>query len=279
MEQLLRGILGTFASESRAEAALGKLHAAVVDLNELRVTPIAEIVGIIGVDYPHCRRAAEEISRGLQSVFYHLHGLDLSFLKASSRKAAEAFLNSLDGVGPHARATVIMRCLQGHAVPLDVHMHDYLRRNAYIPEGASVEDAQKRLTRAIRECDAGSFYVLLKRYAGARAPRKPEARKVPASGAVAAKTGTKAKPKPKAKTSPGKPAPKKKTARRKPTSIKTKRKTASTTAGRARKAPAEKPRKKAKKVAAPKKEATSTKKRAVGKRPRRAHKAFASRSR
>lgn len=277
MDQLLRGILSTFASESRAEVALGKLRAAVVDLNELRVTPISEIVVIIGVDYPYCRKAAEEISRGLNSVFNHLHGLDLSFLRSSSRKSAEAFLSSLDGVGGHAKATVIMRCLLGHAVPLDVHMHTYLRRSGYIPDGATVEDAQKRMGRAIKESDAGSFYVLLKRYAAARALRKPEVRKIPASSAAATKAKT--KPQSKVKASVVESAAKKKTARRKPAPERTKQKTAATATAQRRETPAEKARERAEKVAALKKKAGAMKERAVGRRPRRARKASAARSR
>ncbi len=287
MDQLLRGMLSTFASESRAEVALGKLRAAVVDLNELRVTPISEIVGIIGVDYPHCRKAAEEISRGLNSVFNNLHGLDLSFLKSSSRKSAEAFLNSLDGVGAHAKATVIMRCLLGHAVPLDVHMHTYLRRRGYIPEGATVDDAQKRITRAIKESDAGNFYVLLKRYAAARAPRKPEARKIPTAKAASTKTKTATKPKTetktatmaKGKTSAVKSSAKGKTAQGKTAPKRTKQKTAATATTQRRETLAGKAREKAKKVAALKKKAGAMKERAVSQRHRRSRKASAARSR
>lgn len=182
MEQLLRGILSTFASESRADVALAKLHAAVVDLNDLRVTPISEMVEIIGVDYPMCRAASEEISRALNAVFNCIHGLDLGFLGTSARRAAESFLNGLDGVGAHAKATVIQRCLKGHVVPLDARMHNYLEKGGYIPAGTSVHAAQRWLTRQIKECDGHSFYVLLKRHAATHAPRKTAAA-APGSGA------------------------------------------------------------------------------------------------
>ncbi len=172
MDQLLRGALSTYASETRADAALAKLRGAMVDLNELRVTPVSEIIEVIGVDYPSCRSAAEEISRALNAVYNRVHGQDLGFLKGSSRKAAESFLASLDGVGDHAKASVMLRCFKSHVIPVDANMHVFLKKNGYVPEGATVEDAQKLLTRQIKERDGVTFYVLAKRYASVHAPRK-----------------------------------------------------------------------------------------------------------
>lgn len=189
MEQLLRGVLSTYASDSRAEVALTKLRDAMIDLNELRVTPIAEIVETIGADYPMCRAAAAEISRALNSVFNRIHHLDLTFLKTLSRKHAEVFLNSLDGVGPHAKATVIQRCLKAHVVPVDMHMYAFLQKNSCLSPGASVEDAQRVLARRIRERDAFTFYVLLRRHAAAHARRRP-VRAKPKAAARSAKPTT-----------------------------------------------------------------------------------------
>ncbi len=199
MEQLLRGVLGTYASDSRAEAALTKLRDAMIDLNELRVTPIAEIVETIGADYPMCRAAAAEISLGLNSVFNRIHHLDLTFLKTLSRKHADVFLNSLDGVGPHAKATVIQRCLKAHVVPVDMHMYAYLQKTGCLSPGASVEDAQRVLARRIRERDAFTFYALLKRHAAAHARRRPVRAKPKAAARSPKPTPEKRTPTPAAK--------------------------------------------------------------------------------
>ena len=43
VEALLRGVLSDYAADSRAASALSRLRTAVVDLNELRVTPVSEI--------------------------------------------------------------------------------------------------------------------------------------------------------------------------------------------------------------------------------------------
>lgn len=173
MDQLLRGVLTDYASEARANAALARLQEAVVDINEMRVTPVAEIVEIIGADMPLCRRAAEDIVKALNAIFNKLHHLDLGFLIKGSKRTAESFLNSLDGVNDHARASVILRCLKGHAVPADVVMCEILRRENCVEPGASVADIHKFLTSQIKESQAASFYAQFKRYAAAHAPKKP----------------------------------------------------------------------------------------------------------
>src|SRR5262249_54128393 len=107
MDQLMEGVFSNYAAEARAHSAIHKLRTAVVDLNELRVTPVAEMVEIVGSDYPMCRSAAEELSRTLISLFNRTHKMDLMFLKKQSKKGAETFLNRLDGLGAYARATIL----------------------------------------------------------------------------------------------------------------------------------------------------------------------------
>ena len=172
MELLMFSILSNYSSEARAAAAVSKLSSAIVDYNELRVTPVAEIVEIIGKDYPHCRKAAEEIGEALHAVFNQLHELNLQFLKAGPKRQAEAFIASLDTISAHARAMMSWRCLGGRVVPLDSNMYAYLVKNDYLPENVDIEEAQKFLTSKLKDRDGESFYLMLKRYAATHAPRK-----------------------------------------------------------------------------------------------------------
>jgi len=172
METLLLALLSNYAAESRAAAALAKLRAAAVDYNELRVTPAAEIIEVIGADYPSCRPAAQDVVGTLQALFNKLHHLDLAFLASGSRRAGETFLGSLDGLQPHAHAMMIQRCLKGHAVPLDVNMYATLRKLDCIPEDLSVADAQRLLAANLKDKDALNFYAMFKRFASTHAPRK-----------------------------------------------------------------------------------------------------------
>ena len=171
MEQLIRGVFTDFVSESRANAAAVRLRQALVDVNELRVTPISELVQIVGADTPFARRASEELSRSLNAIYNKLHHLDLAFIMKGSKRTAESFLRSVFGLNTHARATIILRCLKGSIVPVDVHMSDFLRGNGYVPPDASVELIQKFLAGIVPQSQLGSFYVQFKRYAAAHPPK------------------------------------------------------------------------------------------------------------
>ena len=127
LEQLMRGILSRTASEARAAAAWSRLRGATVDLNELRVTPVSELVEIIGRDYPQARSVAAQISRTLHAIFNRQPALNLDFMRSSTRTDAASFLNGLDGVDAHARPTAIMGTLGAHAIPSHDHMPPSLR--------------------------------------------------------------------------------------------------------------------------------------------------------
>lgn len=199
---LLLGILGNYASEQRALAALNKLLAAFVDVNELRVTSVAEMIEIIGKDFPKVRPASEEIAQVLNSIFNRRHDLDLSFLKTNVRKPAETFLNSLDSLSPHAKAFFIQRHVRNHIVPLDEHMFACLIKAKAISEDATVEDAQKLLTGQIKERDGLNFYGMFKRFAAVHGPRKLPEKRAPEPAPVVQEAPRPAASKPAATSKP-----------------------------------------------------------------------------
>ena len=203
---LLLGVFSNFTTEHRAWSASQRLLGAMVDVNELRVTPVAEIVETVGVDFPRCRTAAEEIVQVLTSVFNQNHDLDLTFLKTLSKRASTSFLDGLDGLSPCANAFFRKRFLNAHAIPLDQNMHKYLRKSGCLTESADVAEAQKFLVGAIKERDGLSFYAMLKRYAATHSPRKAGPKK---KAATKRPTGTVRKKTVKRKPAAGKAAAKK----------------------------------------------------------------------
>jgi len=171
MDVLLLGILSNFSTEQKAAVAIETLMAEMIDYNDLRVTPVADIVALIGIEFPHCRAAAEEISRVFTSIFNRTHDLDLGFLASFNKKPAASFLDSLDGLSPHAHAFFRNRFLKTHVIPLDANMYAYLMNNGCISEDLDVGAAQDFVSRVFKGRDAQSFYALLKRSSAAHAPR------------------------------------------------------------------------------------------------------------
>ncbi|MCG8409394.1 MAG: hypothetical protein MI923_29670 [Phycisphaerales bacterium] len=221
LQMLLLGILSNYATEQKASTALSRLLDTAIDNNDLRMTPVADMVRAVGVDYPKCRLAADEISQTLNSIFNHLHHLDVGFLETGSKKAAESFLNSLDCLSPHAKAFFRQRCLKAQVIPLDHNMYTYLQKGDCIAEDVGVEEAQKFLSSAIKDRDRMSFYTLFKRYAATHSPRKSakksasvtERKKKTAAATKTTKKKAKKKAASSARTSGKKTTRKKKTVR------------------------------------------------------------------
>lgn len=222
MDVLLLGILSNFSTEQKAAAAIETLMAEMIDFNDLRVTPVADIVAFIGVEYPHCRTAAEEISRVFTSIFNRTHDLDLSFLAGFNKKPAASFLDSLDGLSPHAHAFFRNRFLKTHVIPLDANMYAYLVKNGCIPEDLDAASAQDFVSRVFKERDAQKFYALLKRSASAHAPRATAGKPSGASKrkTVKKRSTSKSRAAKTTKKSAKKPATKKKATARKKTAKK-----------------------------------------------------------
>ncbi len=226
---LLLGVFCRHASEQRSASALDKLMGAMVDLNELRVTPVAEIVEIVGVGFPHCRSAAEEILQVLTSIFNRIHDLDLSFLKGLGKRSAAAFINSLDGLGAHASAFFKQRHLGIHIIPLDARMFSFLHKGEFVAEKVDVEEAQRFCATLVKERDGLSLYNMFKRYAATHSPpkskkktgadkktlkKRPPKKKAVKKKEAAGKTGGKKTPARSAKKLAKKSAAKKTTAKR-----------------------------------------------------------------
>jgi len=180
VEQLMVGLLSRAASEHRATAGLAALRGVAVDLNELRVTSVAEMVEALGADYPHGRQAAEGLSRALNAIFNKTHAITLAHIKPMGVKAAATYLSNLDGVDPHARALVIYYCLKGHAVPLDDNMYGYLKKTGCVPPETTHDEAQAFAERQLKQNEIDWFYHTFKRYAATHAGR-PEKQAKPAS--------------------------------------------------------------------------------------------------
>lgn len=213
IEELMLGLLGRTASEHRAIAGLAALRTVAVDLNELRVTSVAEMVEALGADFPQGRQAAESLSRALNAVFNKTHTLSLAHIKPMGVKAASSYLSNLDGVDPHARALVIHYCLKGHSVPLDHNMYAYLKKTGCVEPESSHDEAQAFVERQLKQNEIDWFYHTFKRYAATHAGRPEKPAKPAGDSAVKrAKSARSAKPAAaKAKTKPGKSASKSQT--------------------------------------------------------------------
>ena len=118
LEQVLYACCLENARPDVAEKALARLLAQSFDLNEVRVTTVAELAEALH-DLPDPSRAALSLRRALQSVFESTYNFSLEHAKKHSLAHGLKTLESLHGVPQFAIHYVASSALGGHVIPLD----------------------------------------------------------------------------------------------------------------------------------------------------------------
>jgi hypothetical protein len=101
-----------------AEKACARLRESAFDLNEIRVTTVAELAEILH-DLPDPAHAALSLRRVLQSVFESTYNFSLDHAKKHSLAHGLKVLEGMHGVPPFVVAHVVSTALDGHMIPLD----------------------------------------------------------------------------------------------------------------------------------------------------------------
>ena len=118
LEQVLFACCLENARPEMAEKALARLLAQSFDLNEVRVTTVAELAEVL-TDLPDPARAALSLRRALQSVFESTYNFSLEHAKKHSLAHGLKTLENLHGVPPFVVQHVASTALGGHMIPLD----------------------------------------------------------------------------------------------------------------------------------------------------------------
>jgi hypothetical protein len=118
LEQVLYACCLENASYDAAEKSLQRLLRAYFDLNEIRVTTVAELAEVLS-DLPDPPRAALALRRALQGVFESTYNFSLENAKKHSISHGLKTLEHLHGIPAFVVHYVALTGLGGHFVPLD----------------------------------------------------------------------------------------------------------------------------------------------------------------
>lgn len=118
LEQVLYACCLENSPADAAEKALQKLVESAFDLNEIRVTTVAELAESL-TDLPAPARAALSLRRVLQSVFESTYTFSLDNAKKHSLAHGLKTLEHLHGATPFVVHHVASTALGGHFIPLD----------------------------------------------------------------------------------------------------------------------------------------------------------------
>lgn len=166
LRELLRSMLVWEATEAKAEAALRKLDAACVDLNELRVSLTEELVAVIGPGYPRAGDRCARLKLALNELYRREHRVTLAGVTSGKvKRDVRGLLEGLAGVPPFAAARVCLRALGVHAMPVDEHLLTRLVSAGVIEPETDAAGAAAALERMVRAGAALEAYTLLQRWA------------------------------------------------------------------------------------------------------------------
>jgi endonuclease III len=163
LSSLVRAAMSYEVSDSRAEDAMKAIGKEFVDLNELRVATDLEIQELLGVRYPAIERRVAMITQCLNSIFEREHTLSLDRLKSISKRDARQFLRELPDIHPFVEAYVMLISMDGHAMPMDDEILQYLRESEIVDDNTTLEEAQKFIEHHLKADEMYDFFVLARR--------------------------------------------------------------------------------------------------------------------
>ena len=118
LEQVLFACCLEDAHYATAERVFAKLGEGFFDLNEIRVTTVAELAESL-TELPDPARSGLSLRRVLQSVFESSYSFSLEHAKKHSLAHGLKTLEQMHGVPPFVVSFVASTALGGHVVPLD----------------------------------------------------------------------------------------------------------------------------------------------------------------
>ena len=162
LRALVRAAMSYNMPEERVDEVMRAIDEEFVDLNELRVATELEVQELLGAKYPGIEQRVTIITQALNAIFEREHTLSLGRLGSVSKREARQFLRDLPGMHPFVEGYVMLLSFDGHAVPLDETMLEYLSGQEAVEENATLADAQKFVENHLKAEDCHDFYWLVR---------------------------------------------------------------------------------------------------------------------
>lgn len=170
--QLVFSFMCWESSAQKAAQATRKLHAGVIDYNELRVCLPDELIALIGERYPRAPERVQRLRSTLNDLYRREHTVSLQHLPALPKREARAYLDSLEGLPPYIASRLMLLNLGGHAFPLDERLYLTLLEEQAVPAG-EFDEVAGWLERTIHAGEALESYLLLEAWLNDRPAPRP----------------------------------------------------------------------------------------------------------
>ncbi len=209
----------------QAQTGYGRITAAGLDWNELRINLPQETVEVIGASFPRADERARMIRRVLHALYEAEHAVSLERLVSLGKRDVRKFIDGLDGMPPFVAARTLLLGFDAHATPVDDRLLDALRDEGVADDETTIDDLDSWLTRQVKAAEGRDVYFALQHWADQYKPkkRKKKTTRKSSSKKTSKKSSTR-KTTTKKKTTRPSSTTKKKTTGRKTSSKKTTRK-------------------------------------------------------
>ena len=165
LEAVVYGICHEDSTREQANQALARFKDGFFDWNEVRVSSLEEIQGVVaGMSDSEGR--AFRIRRFLRQLFEKTYGFNLEPLTKKPQKESVKALEEYDAFGSdYVLATVTRLALAGHAIPVDAPASRALRRLGIADETTDVPTLRGTLERAVPKNRGVEFSDLIEELA------------------------------------------------------------------------------------------------------------------
>ena len=144
IDELVATVLSQHTSDVNSERAFARLKAAFPTWEQVADAPAELVAGAI-----RCGGIADQKARRIKQILAAIEEregrIDLGRLRDLDDAAAEAYLESLPGVGPKTAACVLLFAMGRAAFPIDTHVHRIATRLGWIPANTTADKAHRLL--------------------------------------------------------------------------------------------------------------------------------------
>lgn len=170
VQLVLLAILARGTTYDKARQALKRIMESIVDFNELRVAPPAEVLELLDNSIPGAEIKCTQIAKVLNQIFDKHHTLNLEYLHDKPRADIESALERIDLLDSYGQAFILLMAFNMHAVPVDEKMLAWWQHEGLIAKDATCADARTMLERHIKSAEARDFYLCMSAEAAAYTP-------------------------------------------------------------------------------------------------------------
>jgi len=165
LESVIYGVGHEDSTREQANQALSRFKDDFFDWNEVRVSTLEEIEGVLA-GMPDRESRAFRIRRFLRQLFEKTYGFNLDHLAKKPQKESLKALEEYEAFGSdYVLATVTRLALGGHAIPVDASTLRACRRLGVADEASDAPALRATLERAVPKNRGGELGELIEELA------------------------------------------------------------------------------------------------------------------